>query len=117
MPKSRTRSTAIRSTFNQAVRTRQKFRELVDDEPPYIESHTQDSYRDFIDKLNTERKWFPLDGKFLSYYDASDLTVFKDHDNFHPWQKHMYDIIVNENGTFKKPHDRHIHQLKVSLVF
>jgi len=45
----------------------------------------------------------------FSDYSASDLTIFKDRKNWHPWQKEVYSMLFNSDGTFKQPDGRYIY--------
>jgi hypothetical protein len=52
-------------------------------------------------------------GKFMGSYEdepytGSDIKIFNNRDNWHPWQKDVYDLVLDTNGDWKEPHQRHI---------
>jgi hypothetical protein len=56
-------------------------------------------------------------GKFMGTYDdqpytGSDIKIFDDRSNWYPWQKEIYDLVLDSNGDWKQPHQRHI----ISLI-
>ena len=48
----------------------------------------------------------------MDTYDGSDIIIFNDKKNFYSWQKDIYDIIYNEDGSLKTPDPKAI----ISLV-
>lgn len=44
-------------------------------------------------------------------YDANDIKIFDNPNNWHEWQKEIYDKIFETDGSFKKPDQRQIFSL------
>lgn len=44
----------------------------------------------------------------FSDYTADDIKIFYNPKNWYPWQKDLYKMIFDEDGSFKEPHPRHI---------
>jgi hypothetical protein len=57
-------------------------------------------------------KHFELINKPMNEYTGSDISIFDDRKKWHSWQKEIYQMIFDENESFKKPDRRHI----ISLV-
>jgi|GEM_PF-3128421 len=44
-------------------------------------------------------------------YTADDIRIFEDSKNWYPWQKEVYSMIFNSDGTYKKPHNRWLYSI------
>lgn len=77
------------------------------------ESYTKNSFNGAINQLRQNSKFQLIEKPLLfEEYNASDLNVFKNKENWHKWQTDIYSMVFNENDSFKNPHPREI----ISLV-
>jgi hypothetical protein len=75
-----------------------------------ITSYIKTSYELEIERLQKNENFILLneEEQYFSNYDGSDLNIFENKNDWHPWQKQIYDMLYNEDGTVKKSDDRQI---------
>ena len=77
------------------------------------EALTKASYEQTLYRLKKNRhvKLIKKPNPF-SEYKGEDIAFFNDPKNWYSWQNDFYNLIFNEDGSFKDPHPRHI----ISLI-
>lgn len=97
------------SEFNTYTKTRQKSYTLKNGHLPHFKDICPLKKTEFYNLLQQyqDETGMILQSN-LSQYEGEDIAVFKNRDNWHSWQKDLFNYIFDENEDFRPPSHREI---------
>ncbi len=87
---------------------------LEEDEEFTVMGQTKMVHFTDIERMKQNKNFkeiYKVDSKLFENYKGTDIEIFDNVKNWHPWQKEVYKIIFNEEGKIKKPDSRAIYSI------
>lgn len=102
--------TETRKRIGQLIKLLEK---NLDEEIYHADSMTKITYEIEIARLRNNQNFkLELEPDMLGEYKGNDIDFLKNQENWFEWQKDIWDMIFEKNGSFKEPDERKI----ISLV-